>query len=233
MSQVTFNSFIWQKADDPAALLSVLPEPVSARKLRFLIVAVARRIWGRCNDLERATLDVLERYIDGLAAVAAVEACRSRLRDQPSEYPGVFDRVVRCTTDTEHTPLVNARHAIQTVLNYASNVLGQYVQHGYGAQGREEAGLELKRLAAVLVRDIFGNPGEPVAVDAAWLRLNGGTALALAQAIDDERAFDRLPILADALEDAGCCNEQILQHCREPGEHCHGCWLMDRLLDHT
>ena len=52
----------------------------------------------------------------------------------------------------------------------------------------------------------------------------------LANLIYDERAFDRLPILADALEDAGCDDADILRHCREPGEHVRGCWVVDLLL---
>jgi hypothetical protein len=80
---------------------------------------------------------------------------------------------------------------------------------------------------ACLVRDILGNPFRPVRVDPVW---QTGTVVSLAQAIYDERAFDRLPILADALEDAGCTNADILNHCRQPGEHVRGCWVVDLLL---
>ena len=61
----------------------------------------------------------------------------------------------------------------------------------------------------------------------AW---NDGTVAKIAQAIHDERAFKRMPILADALEDAGCDNADMLRHCREPGEHVRGCWVVDLLL---
>ncbi|MBL8799437.1 MAG: hypothetical protein JNM56_36485 [Planctomycetia bacterium] len=78
-----------------------------------------------------------------------------------------------------------------------------------------------------LLRDIVGNPFRPVEFQSAW---RTETAVSLAQAIYDERAFDRLPILGDALEDAGCDNMDILNHCREPGEHARGCWPLDLLL---
>jgi hypothetical protein len=52
----------------------------------------------------------------------------------------------------------------------------------------------------------------------------------LAQSIYTDRAFDRMPILADALEDAGCDNADILNHCRQPGEHVRGCWAVDLIL---
>ena len=81
-----------------------------------------------------------------------------------------------------------------------------------------------------LVRDIFGNPFRRVKVDPAWLRWNNGTVPTIAQGVFDDRAFDRLPILADALADAGCNNEDILAHCRSANPHTHGCWVVDLLL---
>ncbi len=69
-----------------------------------------------------------------------------------------------------------------------------------------------------------------MAFDAAWLAWNGGTVQKVAQSIYDERAFDRMPILADALEEAGCTNQDILGHCRQPREHVRGCWVVDLLL---
>jgi hypothetical protein len=62
------------------------------------------------------------------------------------------------------------------------------------------------------------------------LTWNVGTVFKLAQAIYDERAFDRLPIRADALEDPGCHDADILAHCRGSGDHVRGCWLVDLVL---
>jgi hypothetical protein len=70
----------------------------------------------------------------------------------------------------------------------------------------------------------------PVSVPGSLLTRNGGAVRDLAQAIADEHRFDDLPILADALEDAGCTSAEILQHCRWPGEHLRGCWVVDLLL---
>jgi hypothetical protein len=64
-------------------------------------------------------------------------------------------------------------------------------------------------------------------LEPAWLT---STVIALAKGIEDERAFDRLPILADALQDAGCDNADILDHCRGPGPHVRGCWVVDLVL---
>ena len=78
-----------------------------------------------------------------------------------------------------------------------------------------------------LLRDIFGNPFRPVSVDPAWLTSD---VLALARGIYDDKAFDRMPILADALQDAGCADPDVLNHCRGDGPHVRGCWVVDLLL---
>jgi hypothetical protein len=81
-----------------------------------------------------------------------------------------------------------------------------------------------------LLRDLFGNPFHPVGIDPAWFHGADHIVPRLAQTIEEEQAFDRLPILADALEDAGCAEEAILDHCRGPGPHYCGCWVVDLLL---
>jgi hypothetical protein len=70
-------------------------------------------------------------------------------------------------------------------------------------------------------------------VDPAWLTWNDGTVRRLAQAFYDDRSFERLPLLADALEDAGCTDAAILDHCRGPAQHARGCWVVDLLLGHA
>ena len=82
-----------------------------------------------------------------------------------------------------------------------------------------------------LIREIFGNtfcPSPPLPPTVlAW---NDGTVRRIAEGIYDERAFGRLPILADALLDAGCDDEELMQHCRSAGPHVRGCWVIDLLL---
>jgi hypothetical protein len=78
-----------------------------------------------------------------------------------------------------------------------------------------------------ILRDIFGNPFHPVNFDPTW---RTSTAVALANQMYQSRDFAAMPILADALQDAGCDNEDILSHCREPGVHVRGCWVVDLVL---
>ena len=84
---------------------------------------------------------------------------------------------------------------------------------------------EQKAQAAAL-RCVFGNPFRPAAVAPSWLT---EAVVALARDIYADRAFDRLPILADALEEAGCDDEAVLHHCRQGGGHVRGCWVVDLL----
>jgi hypothetical protein len=69
-----------------------------------------------------------------------------------------------------------------------------------------------------------------VPIDPAWLRWNDGLVTRLARGIDEGRRFEDMPILHDALLDAGCDNQDILDHCKEPGPHVRGCWVLDLLL---
>jgi hypothetical protein len=78
-----------------------------------------------------------------------------------------------------------------------------------------------------LLRCIFGNPFRRAAIGAGW---RTATVLALARSIYADRAFDQLPILADALEDTGCTDADLLGHLRGPGPHVRGCWALDLLL---
>jgi hypothetical protein len=86
---------------------------------------------------------------------------------------------------------------------------------------------EMPHLIALL-RDIFGNPFRPLALKPAW---RTSDVLALATGIYEEKAFDRMPILADALQDTGCDNDDVLSHCRGEGPHVRGCWVVDLILE--
>jgi len=98
-----------------------------------------------------------------------------------------------------------------------------------------------KQRAVWALREVFGNPfatrrkrkNEPRRgwmFDPAW---RTDTAVSLAKQMYESRDFGAMPILADALQDAGCDNEDTLSHCRKPGEHVRGCWVLDLVLGNT
>ncbi|WP_246523664.1 hypothetical protein [Gemmata palustris] len=84
-----------------------------------------------------------------------------------------------------------------------------------------------KAYRLTLLRDIFGNPFRPVTFSPSW---RTSTAVALAAQMYESRDFSAMPILADALQDAGCDSADVLDHCRGPGPHVRGCWVGDLVL---
>jgi hypothetical protein len=120
---------------------------------------------------------------------------------------------------------------------------GQERKRALLAEVSRRAGLEsLLQMSAVgappeqrkhlcdLIRDLLGYPCRRHGFSPLWLARHAATVGALARAIYDEECFTDMPILADALEEAGCTNPHILKHCRGPGPHVRGCWVVDLLL---
>ena len=152
---------------------------------------------------DRRALDTAERYADN-------EATRDQLEEATQNCGATVASVKRL-------PVIRiARLSVEDVFE------SKRVDHPAGPRMPL---YNAKR--ADLLRDIFGNPFRPVAFDPAW---RTSTALAIANGIYDDRAFDRLPILADAIQDAGCENEDILSHLRSDGPHVKGCWALDLVL---
>jgi hypothetical protein len=112
-----------------------------------------------------------------------------------------------------------------TAALYCAGTVGAGAPYGEGGK-RHTAEVQAQ---CNLLRDVFGNPFRPVAFDPAW---RTSDVLLLARGIYEERAFDRMPILADALQDAGCDNDDILSHLREANAtHVRGCWALDLVLE--
>lgn len=112
-----------------------------------------------------------------------------------------------------------------------SPAFAKWVVEGDRALAAEEVAKKAENVNQTSIfRDIFGNPFRPATIETPWLVWNDRVVPQMAQAIYDERAFDRLPILADALEEAGCTDQSILNHCRSGIEHVRGCWVVDLCL---
>jgi hypothetical protein len=214
----------WLECSDPKMMLRLLRGKASDRKLRLFACSCCRHIWHVFADRRcREAVEVGELFADGLVSDGARNktfraACRARGIDG-GPNPKRHDAKTPAYYAASFAP---AAHAITAALNCS----GYSVQHlGWKKSKKPTRGLAVQER---LLRDIFGNPFRPVTLNRAWRTSN---VTALAQAIYDDRAFDRLPILADALEDAGCDNADILNHCRQSGVHVRGCWCVDRLLE--
>jgi hypothetical protein len=97
----------------------------------------------------------------------------------------------------------------------------------------ERAAKGERRAQCALIRDLFGNPFRVTTIEPDWLVWNEGCAVKMARTIYDERKYQDMIILADALEEAGCDVPAILDHCRQASEHARGCWVLDLLLGLT
>jgi hypothetical protein len=203
----------WLACTDPKLMLEFLQGKVSERRLRLLTVACCRRA-GAWLEHDQKTLATAEEHADGVLGdedmmYAWWDACEAndevrRRRDLRDSFLGAaFDAVWNDET-LEFDEVLRLCHAARLPAE--------------------------RTLLVESVQEIFGNPFRPVSISTVWLARNDNTVPRIAQAIYDERAFDRLPILADALEDAGCTDADILTHCRGPGPHVRGCWVVDLIL---
>jgi hypothetical protein len=201
----------WLACNNPGQMLQFVHDRVSARKLRLFAVACCRRVWHEMtDDRSRAAVEVVERLADGLASDnERLEARRQAHRVRP-----------RGRLATSHSARA-AFFITQEDAHYAADQ-GSWYAADLAPNGERRDGAD----QAHLLREVVGNPFLPVALS---LNSFSSTIATLAEAIYEERAFDRLPILADALEEAGCSDAAILAYCRGPGPHVRGCWVIDLL----
>ncbi len=203
----------WLACTDPHPMLEFLRDGASERKLRLFAVACCRRIWSLLRRKAlRMAVEVSEQRADGLVSAGQLAKVAQAIEHV---WPGNGDFTL------ESYPQIAAlfcagkgKRELRGVAFYAAM-----------GSGRGE-----KKKQITLLHDIFGNPFHATTSDPSWLAWKDGTIPKLAQGIYDDRAFDRLHVLADALEEAGCTDADILAHCRGPGPHVRGCWVVDLLL---
>jgi hypothetical protein len=238
----------WLACADPEKMLLAIRDVVSERKMRLFAIACCRRIWDRITDpRSRAAVEFAEQHVEvnvvrrrerPAVEKAAREACqeadeaRQRSRNQPDHITRMIDS--------------GACHAALTTLGsggwFTADEASRYSSYVIEWQWARDNGGDpfvwdptsrevAFRQQLPLLHDIFANPFRPPPpLSPAVLAWNDGTVRKLAQAIYDEGTFDRLPVLADALEDAGCADAALVAHCRGPGPHVRGCWAVDVIL---
>jgi len=207
----------WIVSDDPGLMLGLMQGVPSDRKLRLFSVACCRGV-DPSSVHYRIELEALERFADGLLTTTE---CDEAVADI-GPYVATFisgHRLLEAATSAEHWKAAcdGASQAGISAKSH-SRLLWHYTDPRYSPY----------------IRDIFGNPFRPVRVNPVWLT---PTVVSLATAAYTERALpsghlerDRLAVLSDALEEAGCTDPAIMSHLGGPGPHVRGCHILDLLL---
>jgi len=202
-----FTEEDWLTSDDTFLLLQYARLRCSDRKLWLFCFAYARHLLARTLR----ALEESERQVDQLS----------------------HGEVYRAVHGFETTPVHQFAAELFRMLRNNQRLAPDIIASAlYGLSNEslvEDA--EIEKQNAIL-RDIVGNPFRSLSIAPALLAWNVGTIPKIATAIYDGRAFGDMPILADALEEAGCADETILSHCRQPRMHVRGCWLLDLVLAH-
>jgi hypothetical protein len=217
----------WQACVLPWPLLEQLDSALGERKARLFLIACCRRAWPVfTDDRSRRAVEAAEQFADGAIDAAALEEAHRQALEAPSFgldwypataalHPAIF-------------PLTRTAIGLGCA-RLARAAAGAAAEH-HSAAWRDRLGEEYAAQCDLL-RDVAPNPLRPASVvHPAWLAWSDGIIPKLAQAIYEERAFDRLPVLADALEDAGCNDRFLLDHGRESCVHARGCWVLDLVL---
>jgi hypothetical protein len=219
----------WQKARSPLVMLAWLRDTGAVaktkdgrRRLRLFACACARRHWDRIGAQSHKNADALRSGVEAAERFADDEIDR-----------GEFEAAVVVARDEGRgisVPAAPAFMAGHATLSVAFEGAWEIARLGpcAGGEWSGPAFWAEQRAQCDLLRDVFGNPFRP-AKRPACLPRRGGTIRALAETIYRDRTFAELPVLADALEDAGCSDEAILSHLRLAGPHVRGCWALDLL----
>jgi hypothetical protein len=237
----------WLRSRTVGTLLHRLPEGVSDRQLLLFACACARRFWGHLSDpRSRGAVEATEEYAEGRASrravrealAAALDAERAVRKDfrYPECNPAYVAAAVAHLPDftDQGRERVNAHLAYVT---WAAVRAAGFLPASAPCEGigdlralAEAVRADEARAQIALLRDVAAGVFRPVVPEPSWLRWKDGCVGRIARHVYDERCFADLPILADALLDAGCDDEALLTHLRGGGPHVRGCWALDLLL---
>jgi hypothetical protein len=210
----------WLACEDPILMLAVL-RVASGRKLRLAACDFCRPFVNALTDeRSRAAIACAERFADGGCTDEERDRhfreARSAWKEWTKKTPADPKRhIALAASDTTFRFGWDAAEGVQLDIGSHNTDTGMGWASDHARQARS-------------LREIFGNPFRPVTFDPVW---RTSDVMLLARGIYEERAFDRMPILADALQDAGCDNTDVLNHCRDPhATHVRGCWALDLVL---
>jgi hypothetical protein len=220
----------WERCIELEPMLRFLHSRVSVRKLQLFAVACCRQHWELfCPQSSRQIVNAVELFADGIGTEAGLDAA---LNTPLGPIPqGLSYGVARCSnTAAVYTARCRGESAAGCAEVAADSTLSAVSLHRdlfEDEYSRDPHPERYKQIA--LLYDIVGNPFRPAAFDPNWLT---SIVVALARRAYQSRDWSVMPILADALQDAGCDNEELLNHCRDTSlTHVRGCWVVDRILE--
>ncbi|VTR97955.1 Uncharacterized protein (Fragment) OS=uncultured bacterium PE=4 SV=1 [Gemmata massiliana] len=207
----------WLEWDDPVPMVSFLRSHVNDRRLQLFACGVCRKLAPLMGIVEyELGLEAAERYANGERTKSAMKRYRQVLTHHRISLSGG-------DSSEQYTALFLATVAIsERDFRSFPTCLTDLLRVRQSDQVRSAI-----YPAGPTLREIFGNPFRPVSFSPSW---RTSTAVALASQMYESRDFSAMPILADALQDAGCDNSDVLDHCRGKGPHVRGCWVVDLVL---
>jgi hypothetical protein len=207
----------WLGCTAPWLMLEYLQDKASERKLQLVACACCRRIPGFLeSEPDRQGLELTERDADGLATDEEFETLPNDDWDIRWYRRNCWDAIHR---------------AMGSYHDYVwDSVWESRNPYATTEQAQDQARRQSDADLAVLLFDIFGNPFRPVSIDPSWLTWHDGLLVSMARQMYDSSDFRDMPVLGDALEEAGCQDQSILGHCRSGGVHGRGCWVVDLVL---
>lgn len=216
----------WARCSNPERMLFQvwgLKQPANARRLRLFTLSAGRRLWEQVTD-EACQSAVQLAWRQAESAVSAEEVAGQLGTLRPA-----YDEAL-ATDSLERARIVNVLAVLLTDPGPAAMALIRPHSLVGGAQLIPLLNPSEMSACCGLLREFFADRGFSPTIEPALLSWNSGAIPRLASVVYEDQAFDRLPILADALEEAGCTDADILAHCRKPGEHWRGCWVVDLIL---
>jgi hypothetical protein len=224
----------WLAATDPAPMMKFLRGRLSDRQSRLLMVRFVHELLAWHHDAAtRAVTSILDRYAEGCFAEKELHdalrpfatSCQV-LADEGYPWSVQDARPLHAHVESAAVWLIRRFLPPETTVSNLSDLSVLRLSP------KDADMLDyFQWLVCKMLRDVVGIAAfRPITFEAAWRK---PTVVATAESIYAERAFDRMPILADALQDAGCENDDVLAHCRGDGSHVRGCWVVDLLLGKT
>ena len=204
----------WLRSGDSGQLLHYIMKQRhlqgNLRRLSLFALASALRCWEDDPAIADRVMEIAERLANGQEVDQA--ELNSLARHGDARGDGMGSKL--------YDAILVSRHKLKwPVEELAKHIAWSFAR----ARGRGEMAVQCR-----LLRDVFGNPFRPITFDPNWRTT---TAVAIARGMYESRDFSAMPILADALQDAGCENDDVLNHCREANAtHVRGCWVVDLVL---